>query len=84
MNVVVYPQLSAQASASPSGSDPSTVSYVATASGGDGRYLAYQWRFSDGTTSAGARVTHQFPAGVTPGAVVTVTDGSGGTAAATA
>jgi hypothetical protein len=81
MQVAVYPQLSAQATASGSGD---TVTYSGSASGGDGHYLAYQWRFSDGASAAGATVTHTFAAGATPGATLTVTDGSGGTAVASA
>ena len=84
MEIVVYPQLSASATALPSASDPQTVTYTGSASGGDGHYLASQWSFADGSSAAGQTVTHTFPAGVVPGATLTVTDGSGGTAGASA
>lgn len=84
MEIVVYPQLVASAAATPSASDPQTVSYSGSATGGDGHYLAYRWTFSDGSSAAGSTVTHTFPAGVAPAASLTVTDGSGGTAAADA
>ncbi|HZU78574.1 MAG TPA: PKD domain-containing protein [Acidimicrobiales bacterium] len=78
--VVVGPQFQAVVAASPGGT-PGEVTYRAATTGGDGTVLAYRWVFSDGTTAAGAEVTHDF--GTTaPGAVLTVTDGSGTTATA--
>jgi len=82
MQIVVYPQLVAQVSAAPSASDPGTVTYSGAATGGDGHYLAYRWKFSDGSSADGPTVTHTFAAGVTPGATLTVTDGTGGTGTA--
>ncbi|HEX5269010.1 MAG TPA: PKD domain-containing protein, partial [Gemmataceae bacterium] len=79
LKVVVFPALRPQIAASATGS---TVAYRASASGGDGHVLAWRWRFADGATATGPSVRHTFPAGVTPAATLTVTDGSGSTATA--
>ncbi|MHB8593965.1 MAG: PKD domain-containing protein [Acidimicrobiales bacterium] len=81
MAITVYPRLVADVTVAQDSNG--TVTYQGSATGGDGEYLAYQWLFSDGTSGAGPVVIHEFPPGVTPGATLTVTDGSGGTAAAT-
>ncbi len=78
--VAVGPPLGATVTATP-GPSPGEVIYTAGTSGGDGTVLAYRWVFSDGTTAAGAQVTHDF-GNTTPGAVLTVTDGTGTTATA--
>ena len=50
--------------------------WIASADGGDGNVLAYRWRFSDGDVEYGPVVHHADD----PGAVLTVTDGTGSTA----
>ena len=82
MTLAVYPSLAASISIlSVSGN---ALQYAGTTQGGDGHLLAWRWTFSDGTTAAGPVVTHTFAAGTTPGATLTVTDGTGTTAAAAA
>src|SRR4051794_23093983 len=51
-----------------------------SATGGDGNVLAYKWAFSDGDVEYGRVVPHADD----PGAVLTVTDGSGSTASTSA
>jgi len=51
-----------------------------SATGGDGNVLAYKWAFSDGDVEYGRVVHHADD----PGAVLTVTDGSGSTASTSA
>ncbi|HMC71126.1 MAG TPA: PKD domain-containing protein, partial [Mycobacteriales bacterium] len=82
MQVVVYPQLAPAVSATPSATDPQTVTYGGSVTGGDGHVLAMRWTFADGTAADGATVTHSFPPGVTPGATLTVVDGTGSAASA--
>jgi chitodextrinase len=84
MQIIVYPQIHAAATVTPSTTDPQTVTFTASASGGDGHYLAYQWSFSDGTTASGRVVKHAFPAGISPSATLTVTDGTGARASVAA
>ncbi|MCA1832837.1 MAG: PKD domain-containing protein [Actinomycetota bacterium] len=78
LDVVVYPHLTASVSQS---ADGNTVTYTASAAGGQGNILAYRWTFSDGSTASGQTVTHAFT-DAAPGATVTVTDGTGTTAMA--
>jgi len=75
--IIVYPGLAVTIDAAPNGDG--TVTYLAHVTGGDGTLLAARWTFADGSTAAGASVTR--PAA--SGAAVTVTDGTGTTAAAT-
>jgi hypothetical protein len=77
--IYAYPQLTASVT---SASNGAAISYTGSACGGQGTILAWRWTFSDGTTASGQTVTHQFATGVTPGATLTVTDGSGTTATA--
>jgi hypothetical protein len=60
-----------------------TFRYTGSARGGLKPYLAYRWTFSDGATAEGRTVEHRFPAGTTPGATLTVADGTTTTASAT-
>ncbi|HZU61705.1 MAG TPA: PKD domain-containing protein, partial [Solirubrobacteraceae bacterium] len=76
-HVVVFPALHAAISQAASPGPRREVTYRATARGGDGRYLAYRWRFSDGTSASGAVVRHVFSGQKPPGVVLTVTDGTG-------
>jgi hypothetical protein len=69
MHVTVYPHLVA-------GIERDGDRLVGAASGGDGRVLAWQWTFADGTAAAGRFVDAH------PGATLTVTDGTGSTATA--
>lgn len=78
--VVVTPPLEATVTATP-GPAAGEVTYTAGTSGGDDTVLASRWVFSDGTTASGAQVRHDFGS-TTPGAVLTVTDGTGTTATA--
>ena len=73
--VVVFPALHAviERRASAGGA----VTYRADATGGDGKYLAYRWTFSDGATAAGTVVRRVFGGGVLPHATLAVTDGTG-------
>ncbi|MHB8571352.1 MAG: PKD domain-containing protein [Candidatus Dormibacteria bacterium] len=80
--VTVYPPLTASATATPV--DAQTVGYAASDSGGQGAALAWHWVFADGGTGDGQSVTHTFAANAPQGATVTVTDGAGGTATASA
>ena len=82
LQVTVYPRLVAAVSATTNADG--SVSYTASASGGDGDVLAWRWVFADGSTASGPSVTHTFAGGVTPGATLTVTDGTGSEASATA
>ncbi len=54
-----------------------TVSFAAAASGNN---LTYEWTFGDGTGGSGAAPTHVYATGGIFSAIVTVSDGSGGTA----
>lgn len=78
---------SAQASASPaSGPAPLSVSFSSTGSADpDGDGLSYSWDFGDGTpASTEAAPTHVYAEHGTYVATLTVSDGNGGTAQATA
>ena len=76
----MYPPLtpSITATTRPDGS----VQLEGAARGGDGHRLAWRWRFADGETAEGPTVTHSFADGVTPGATLTVADGTTMTASA--
>ena len=66
-----------------SGPAPLAVSFDASASSDpDGGVLAFSWNFGDGTTGTGKTVSHTYPAGSFT-ATLTVTDGKGGSNAAT-
>jgi PKD domain len=52
------------------------------ARGGDGYRLAWRWRFADGASADGRVVEHRFAPGGTPGATLTVADGTTMTATA--
>jgi hypothetical protein len=56
--------------------------YTGSARGGDGTRLAWRWRFADGGTAEGRVVEHRFAPGTTPGATLTVADGTTMTASA--
>ncbi len=58
--------------------DATTVTFDGTRSlDADGDPLTYAWSFGDGTTGAGAMVTHTYAAGGTYPVVLTVDDGTG-------
>jgi hypothetical protein len=78
--VTVYPRLTAGISALQTGAN--TWRFVGGVHGGDQRVLRSDWTFADGSTASGAKVVHTFPAGVTPGATLTVADGTTTTATA--
>ena len=66
-----------------SGLAPLTVSFSgAGSSDPDGDGLTYAWDFGDGATGSGQTVSHTYAANGTYSAVLTVSDGRGGTAAA--
>ncbi|HEX8568061.1 MAG TPA: PQQ-dependent sugar dehydrogenase [Pyrinomonadaceae bacterium] len=75
----------ASATANPSsGSAPLNVSFNASASSdADGDTLSFSWNFGDGTTGNGATPTHSYVTNGTYNAIVTVTDGRGGSDTAT-
>ncbi len=75
----------ASAAANPtSGSAPLDVSFNASAStDADGDTLTFSWNFGDGTTGSGSTPTHRYQTNGTYNAVVTVTDGRGGSDTAT-
>ena len=54
--------------------DADTWRFTASATGGDGDYLAHRWEFSDGETADGKTVEHTFAG--SPGADLTVVDGT--------
>ncbi len=57
-----------------------TVTFTAVASDSDGSIASVSWDFGDGTTGAGASVTHTYPSASTYTVVNTVVDNGGGTA----
>ncbi len=59
-----------------------TVQFTATASDPDGTVVAYAWTFGDGTSGAGATVSHTYLVSGTHTATVTVTDNEGATSSA--
>jgi hypothetical protein len=61
-----------------------TVFVTGQAAGGQNRVLAWRWTFSGGGSASGRTVTHRFREGAELAATLTVTDGSGATASATA
>lgn len=75
----------AQASATPtSGAAPLDVQFNASASSDpDNDPLTFSWDFGDGTNGSGATPSHRYNAPGTYNAVVTVSDGRGGTDTAT-
>jgi hypothetical protein len=80
--VEVHPRLQARARAlSGVGRE---VTFTGQTEGGQGRVLAWRWTFSGGGSASGRTVTHRFPEGAELAATLTVTDGSGATACATA
>jgi hypothetical protein len=81
LTVNVYPQLSVQAEARPSGGGD--VTFTGRVQGGQGTVLAWRWTFNDGGSASGQMVTHRFPVGVQATGILTVTDGSGATETAT-
>jgi glucose/arabinose dehydrogenase len=70
----------AAAAGSPtSGPAPLDVTFDASASSDpDGDTLTFSWNFGDGTTGTGATVAHRYASAGTYNAVVTVSDGRGG------
>ena len=67
-----------------SGSAPLDVGFNASASSdADNDTLSFAWNFGDGTTGSGATPTHRYQTNGTYNAVVTVSDGRGGTDSAT-
>lgn len=75
----------ARATGAPSaGVTPLTVAFDgSTSSDPDGDSLSYSWDFGDGATGNGATISHIFTTGGTYNARLTVSDGKGGSAAAT-
>jgi glucose/arabinose dehydrogenase len=75
----------AAAKATPaSGAAPLDVVFDATGSSDpDGDALSYSWNFGDSTSGSGAKPSHRYPTIGTYNAVVTVTDGRGGSNTAT-
>lgn len=75
----------ASATANPTaGAAPLDVNFNASASSdADGDTLSFAWNFGDGGTGTGATPTHRYQTNGTYNAVVTVTDGNGGTDTAT-
>lgn len=66
------------------GPAPLNVAFDATGSSDpDGDALTFSWNFGDGTTGTGATPTHTYAQAGTYNAVVTVSDGRGGSATAT-
>lgn len=72
--VRVYPRLRPGIEAERIG--PRRWRLTARVRGGDGHILRRDWLFSDGAETSGRAVTHTFPAGVDPGAELTVADGT--------
>ena len=74
----------AAATANPtSGDAPLTVVFDASASSDpDGDALVFSWNFGDGGTAAGPSVSHSYASAGTYNAVVTVSDGRGGSGTA--
>jgi hypothetical protein len=78
--VTVYRQLRAAISATQTASG--AWRFTAGSRGGDHRILRQDWTFSDGSSASGRQVEHSFPSGVTPGATLTIADGTTTTATA--
>lgn len=72
--VTVYEQLRPAIAAKYVG--PRTWRFTARSTGGDGRILRRDWRFSDGSTASGAEVEHTFPLDGPRDATLTVADGT--------
>ena len=78
------PIAAATANPTNSANSPLDVAFDAsTSSDADNDTLSFAWNFGDGTTGTGAAVTHRYSTNGTYNAVVTVSDGRGGTNAAT-
>lgn len=72
--VRVYPPLRPRIAAEQVGA--STWRYTGSARGGDGRRLAWRWRFADGGSAEGRVVEHRFAPGANRGVTLTVADGT--------
>ncbi len=88
-SVVIQPQAQANAlptvaiTATPTtGNAPLVVVFRGTASDSDGFITGYSWDFGDGTTGSGQTVEHIYLVPGTYGAVLNVTDSSGGVGSA--
>lgn len=79
--VRVYPPLLPRITAQALGDG--TYRFTGHARGGDGRRLAWQWSFPDGSSAGGQTVTHRFAPGDVKHATLTVADGTTMTASAT-
>jgi PKD repeat protein len=78
------PVISAATATPTSGIAPLPVTFAATATDPDGDPLTYSWNFGDNGTATGASPSpHSYTAAGTYNAVLTVTDGKGGSASRT-